>query len=322
MRLVFAGTPHAAVPSLEALLDSEHEVLAVITRPDGRAGRGRTLHPSPVKQRALAAGVEVLTPARPTDSSFLDRLRQLAPQVCPIVAYGALLPPEVLAIPSHGWVNLHFSLLPAWRGAAPVQHALLSGDDVTGASTFLLDAGMDTGPVLGTMTERIKPQDTAGDLLSRLAVAGASLLVATIDAMAAGQVAAVPQPGEGVSYAPKVTVADAQVRWADPAQAVDRRIRAVTPDPGAWSALAGQRVRLGPVELASDATGEALAPGELAVQGQQVLVGTASTPVRLGMVQPAGKRMMPAVDWARGARLAPQARFDLPARDDAQEVGG
>ncbi|WP_068434577.1 methionyl-tRNA formyltransferase, partial [Piscicoccus intestinalis] len=229
MRLLFAGTPAPALTALRALLDSRHEVVAVLTRPDARTGRGRTLHPSPVKQAALEAGLEVLTPARPRDPEFADRLRELAPDAAPIVAYGGLIPRALLDVPAHGWINLHFSLLPAWRGAAPVQHALIAGDDVTGASTFRLEGGLDTGPVLGTYTEAIGPTDTAGDLLDRLAEGGARLLVATLDALEAGRLEAVPQPADGVSLAPKLTVDDARVRWGDPAAAVDRRVRGCTP---------------------------------------------------------------------------------------------
>src|SRR5690349_9412349 len=242
MRLVFAGTPAAAVPSLDALLESGHEVAAVITRPDAPAGRGLRLAPSPVAQRAEAAGLEVLRPAKPGDQDFLDRLRQIAPACCPVTAYGALIPRSALDIPRRGWVNLHFSLLPAWRGAAPVQHAVMAGDEVTGASTFLIEEGLDTGPVFGVMTERIRPRDTAGDLLGRLAEGGAGLLVATMDGLADGSLQPVPQPADGVSLAPKIDVADARVRWERPALAVDRQVRGCTPAPGAWTTFRGQRL--------------------------------------------------------------------------------
>jgi methionyl-tRNA formyltransferase len=212
-----------------------------------------------------------------------------------------------LQIPRHGWVNLHFSVLPAWRGAAPVQHAIMAGDDVTGASTFLIEQGLDTGPVYGTLTETIGPRDTAGDLLARLAVSGAQLLVATLDGIAAGALEPQPQPADGVSLAPRIEVADARVDWALPAHVVDRRIRGVTPAPGAWTTWHGERFRVGPVEPVAEAP--ALAPGELAV-GKQVLVGTAGGAVRLGEVQPAGKRMLPAADWARGARPAAGERLE------------
>jgi methionyl-tRNA formyltransferase len=289
------------VPSLEALLDSAHEVVAVVTRPDAPAGRGRTLRPSPVRERAEAAGVEVLTPAHPRDEAFQARLRELAPDCCPVVAYGALVPQPVLDVPVHGWVNLHFSLLPAWRGAAPVQHALLHGDEITGATTFRLEAGMDTGPVYGVATERVRPTDTSGDLLERLATSGAGLLVATLDGIERGDLRPVPQPTDGVSLAPKITVDDARVDWSAPAVRVDRLVRACTPAPGAWTTLRGKRVKLGPVAL----TDEVLPAGEVAGD----LVGTATTAVRLGGVRPEGKGAMPAADWLRGLRLEPGEFF-------------
>ncbi|MCW2614610.1 MAG: fmt, partial [Frankiales bacterium] len=306
LRIVFAGTPAPALPSLRALLASAHEVVAVVTRPDAPAGRGRTLRPSPVRERAEAAGLEVLTPVHPRDEDFQARLRELAPDCCPVVAYGALVPPAVLAVPKHGWVNLHFSLLPAWRGAAPVQHAVLAGDEVTGASTFLLEQGLDTGPVFGVTTEEIGPHDTSGDLLGRLAVAGGGLLVHTLDAIEDGTVLARPQPSDGVSFAPKITVDDAHVDWTAPGQRVDRLVRACTPAPGAWTTLRGKRVKLGPVTL----TDQVLAPGELVVGADgDGLVGTATCAVRLGGVRPEGRSAMAATDWLRGLRLEPGEAF-------------
>ncbi len=327
MRLVLAGTPDAAVPSLLALLASRHEVVAVVTRPDARAGRGRTLEPSPVKRVALEHDLEVLTPPTPRDPDFLDRLAQLAPDCCPVVAYGALVPRAALDVPRLGWVNLHFSLLPAWRGAAPVQRAVMAGDDLTGATTFLLEEGLDTGPVLGTLTEAVRPDDTAGSLLDRLAAAGAGLLVATMDGLADGSVHAVPQPSEGVSLAPKLTTDEAQVRWGLPAHVVDRHVRGCTPAPGAWTTVRGERVKLGPVALgrpgaepggaglvgpdrvmaARDAV--VLAPGEVLVGKRAVLVGTGSTPVELGEVRPSGRKAMAAADWARGIRISSGERL-------------
>ena len=303
MRLIFAGTPEVTLPSLDALAASSHEIVAVVTRPDAPAGRGRRLVRSPAGTWADERGIEVLTPQRPREPEFLQRLRELAPECVPVVAYGALVPPSALEIPKHGWVNLHFSLLPAWRGAAPVQHAVLHGDEVTGASVFELEAGMDTGPVYGTLTERIRSVDTSGDLLTRLATEGAGLLVAVLDAIEAGTARAHPQPADGVSMAPKITVDDARVRWSDPAFAVDRRIRACTPAPGAWTTLRDERLKLGRVRPI--ANGAALAPGELLVERTQVLVGTATTPVILGEVRAAGKKPMSASDWARGLRLNP-----------------
>ena len=307
MRLVFAGTPEVALPSLRALLGSRHEVVAVVTRPDARSGRGRELHASPVAALAAEHGLEVLKPERPGDPEFLDRLRAIAPDCCPVVAYGALIPRAALGIPRHGWVNLHFSLLPAWRGAAPVQHAVWHGDDITGATTFLLEEGLDTGPVLGVVTEAIRPTDTSGDLLERLSVAGAGLLLATMDALDDGIMAAARQPADGVSLAPKITVEDAEVDWSQPAVRVDRQVRACTPAPGAWTTLAGERLRLGPVALLADDT--SLAPGELGVDKARVRVGTATHAVLLGDVQAPGKRPMAAADWARGARPAARARL-------------
>src|SRR6266516_1695172 len=226
MRLVFAGTPAVAVPSLDAIAASGHELVAVVTRPDAPAGRGRRLVRSPVGAWADERGIEVLTPVRPREPEFLDRLKSIAPECVPVVAYGALVPPAALEIPRYGCVNLHFSLLPAWRGAAPVQHAVLHGDEVTGAAVFELEAGLDTGPVYGTLTEPIRPGDTSGDLPDRLAGSGARLVVQVLDGIEAGTLTAVPQPADGVSMAPKVTVEDAQVRWVEPAFAVNRRIRA------------------------------------------------------------------------------------------------
>ncbi|WP_431837200.1 methionyl-tRNA formyltransferase [Cellulomonas sp. Y8] len=317
MRLLFAGTPAVALPSLDALLASRHEVVAVLTRPDARAGRGRTLTPSPVKERALEAGIEVLTPATLKDPEAQARIAAIAPDAAPVVAYGNLVPPAVLGLPRLGWVNLHFSVLPAWRGAAPVQHAIIAGDEVTGASTFLLEAGLDTGPVLGTLTETIRPLDTSGDLLGRLADAGSDLLVKTLDALEDGVLTPVPQPADGISLAPRLTTDDARVRWQHPAMAVDRRVRGCTPAPGAWTTLPdGVRLGLGPVRLVPEVTD--LAPGAVRVGRGEVLVGTGTHAVRLGEVRPAGKRAMAAADWARGARLDEST---VLGRDDAAGQG-
>lgn len=309
MRLVFAGTPEVAVPALDALVASHHDVVAVVTRPDAPAGRGRRLTPSPVALRAEELGLEVLKPGHPRDADFQARLSELAPEACPVVAYGALLPQSALDIPTHGWINLHFSLLPAWRGAAPVNAAVAAGDEVTGATTFLLDEGMDTGPVLGTMTETVRPRDTAGDLLGRLAVSGAGLLAATLDGIESGELRAVPQPADGASHAPKLTVDDARVRWSDPALAVDRHIRSVTPAPGAWTTLGGERVKIGSARPAEDAPTD-LGPGRISWDKRSFLVGTATVPMAIETIQPPGKKMMNALDWVRGARLDEGAVFE------------
>jgi len=300
MRVVFAGTPEVALPSLRAVAASRHELVGVVTRPDAPHGRGRKLVASPVAQLADELGVPVLKPEHPRDPAFQDRLRELRPDCCPVVAYGALLPQSALDIPAHGWVNLHFSILPAWRGAAPVQRSLWAGDEFTGATTFRIVPALDAGPTFGVVTERIRDTDTSGELLGRLAEAGAPLLVATLDGLEDGGVEARPQPEDGVSLAPKILVEDAEVRWTEPALAVDRRIRACTPAPGAWTTFDGERLKVGPVR--PDPEAPALPPGVLGVQKSYVHVGTGSVPVRLGEVRPFGKKQMPAADWARGLR--------------------
>lgn len=308
MRVVFAGTPQVAIPSLRAIAASGHDLIAVVTRPDARSGRGRAMRPSAVRVAAADLGLPVLTPDHPRDQTFQRSLHELRPDVCAVVAYGALLPPSVLEIPPLGWINLHFSLLPAWRGAAPVQHAILAGDELTGATTFRIDAGLDTGPVLGRMTERIGPQATAGELLDRLASAGAPLLVATLDALEDGSAVPVAQPADGISHAPKLGPDDAAVRWTDPAFAIDRRVRACTPTPGAWTTFRQGRLGLGPVRPVTEA--DRLDPGVILAQKHQVLVGTASGAVRLGTVRPVGKREMSAADWARGVRIEAGERLE------------
>jgi methionyl-tRNA formyltransferase len=305
VRLVFAGTPEPALPALRRLIASpRHDVVAALTRPDAVSGRRGKPSPSPVAQLARDEGIPVLTPTRPNSDEFVAELTALAPDCCAVVAYGALLRDKLLAIPPHGWINLHFSLLPAWRGAAPVQAALTAGDSVTGATTFRIERDLDSGPVYGVVTEAIQPQDTAGELLQRLSLSGAALLESTLDGIADGSLVAVPQPAEGVSIAPKITVDDARVRWELPAQAVERHIRAVTPHPGAWTLVDGIRLKIGPVTLEAEVdSSEHLEPGQLKVNRQGVRVGTGSQPVLLGHVQPPGKKPMPAADWARGARL-------------------
>jgi methionyl-tRNA formyltransferase len=313
VRLVFAGTPEPALPALRRLIDSpRHDVVAVLTRPDAAAGRRGKPEPSPVAREALERGIPVLRPARPNSDEFVAELAQLAPDCCAVVAYGALLRDGLLAVPARGWINLHFSLLPAWRGAAPVQAAIAAGDAITGASTFQIEPSLDSGPIYGVVTETIRPTDTAGELLERLAVSGATLLSATLDGIADATLTPVPQPTEGVSIAPKITVEEARVRWDLPAQVVDRRIRAVTPNPGAWTLLGDLRIKLGPVQMADASAmsepSEPLSPGAVHVDRKSVWVGTGSHPVRLGQIQPPGKKFMNAVDWARGARLDPTVR--------------
>jgi len=300
MRVVFAGTPGVALPSLRAVADSDHVLVGVVTRPDAPTGRGRRLAASPVAEAAEQLGVPVLKPGHPRDPEFQDQLKELAPDACAVVAYGALLPQSALDIPRLGWINLHFSLLPAWRGAAPVQRAIWAGDDVTGATTFRIVRELDAGPTYGVMTETIRPTDTAGDLLARLAEGGAGLLVATLDGITDGSLEERPQSPDDVSLAPKITVDDARVDWTQSAAAIDRQVRACTPTPGAWTTYAGERVKLGPLEPADGQ----LPPGEIVAGKQAVVVGTGTAALRLGDVQAVGKRPMPAADWARGLRLS------------------
>ncbi len=313
MRLVFVGTPEPALPSLRRLIDSSrHEVIAVLTRPDAAAGRRGKPEPSPVAREALDRGIPVLRPARPNSEEFVAELLELAPDCCAVVAYGALLREALLGVPPHGWINLHFSLLPAWRGAAPVQAAIAAGDTITGATTFEIEPSLDSGPIYGVVTETIRPTDTAGELLERLALSGAALLSTTLDGIADETLTPRPQPAEGVSIAPKITVEQARVRWDLPALVVERRIRAVTPNPGAWTLVGDLRIKLGPVRI--DGSPEfpgppkPLAPGDIHVDRKSVWIGTGSEPVRLGQIQPPGKKFMNAIDWARGARLDSAAR--------------
>ncbi|HSS24495.1 MAG TPA: methionyl-tRNA formyltransferase [Mycobacterium sp.] len=307
MRLVFAGTPKPALPALRRLIDSpRHEVVAVLSRPDAASGRRGKPEPSPVAREALDRGIPLLRPSRPNSEEFVAELTEMGPECCAVVAYGALLRDALLAVPPRGWINLHFSLLPAWRGAAPVQAAIAAGDTITGATTFQIEPSLDSGPVYGVVTETIQPTDTAGDLLERLSISGAALLSTTLDGIADATLTPRPQSTEGVSIAPKITVEQARVRWDLPAPVVERRIRAVTPNPGAWTLIGDLRVKLGPVHI--DEAPKPLAPRDIHVDRKSVWIGTGSEPVRLGQIQAPGKKLMNAVDWARGARLDPAAR--------------
>ena len=309
MRLVFAGTPEPAVPSLQKLVESpRHEVAAVLTRPDAASGRRGKPSPSPVARFALEHDIPVLRPGRPNSDEFIGELTELAPECCAVVAYGALLSERLLAVPKHGWVNLHFSLLPAWRGAAPVQAAIAAGDTVTGATTFQIEPALDSGPVFGVVTETVRPTDTAGELLERLSISGAALLATTIDGIADASLTPVPQPSDGVTIAPKITVDEARVRWDLPAHVVERRIRAVTPNPGAWTMIGELRVKLGAVTV--DESADVMPPGAIRVQRNGVRIGTGSQPVVLGVLQAPGKKPMNAADWARGARLDESAHAE------------
>jgi methionyl-tRNA formyltransferase len=307
VRLVFAGTPEPAVPALQKLVESpRHDVVAVLTRPDAASGRRAKPAPSPVARFAMEHDIPLLRPAKPNSDEFVAEVSELEPECCAVVAYGALLSGRLLAVPTHGWVNLHFSVLPAWRGAAPVQAAIAAGDTVTGATTFQIEPALDSGPVFGVVTETIRPTDTAGELLDRLSISGATLLASTLDGIADGSLTPVPQPPDGVSVAPKITADEARVRWELPAHVVDRRIRAVTPNPGAWTMVGDLRVKVGPVTI--DESADTLPAGAIRVDRDGVRVGTGSQPVVLGLIQPPGKKPMKAADWARGARLDESTR--------------
>jgi methionyl-tRNA formyltransferase len=307
VRIVFGGTPDVAVPSLDALADSRHELLAVVTRPDAPSGRGKKLTASRVAQRAVDLGIEVLKPQRPRDEEFVTRLNELAPDCCPVVAYGALLPQRVLDIPRHGWINLHFSLLPAWRGAAPVQHAILAGDQLTGATTFQIVLELDAGPIFATVSEPIRPDDTAGDLLHRLSLSGARLLVDTLDGIEDGTLTPTPQPETDaqVSYASKINVEDAHIDWTQPAEVVDRLIRACSPAPGAWTTFRRERFKINSARISDFA----LPPGRLEISKRSVRVGTATQALELDEVQAQGKKPMAAADWARGVTFETEPRL-------------
>jgi len=293
------------VPSLARLVESpRHDVVAVLTRPDAASGRRGKPSPSPVARFALEHDIPVLRPPKPNSDEFIAELAELAPECCAVVAYGALLSERLLAVPAHGWINLHFSLLPAWRGAAPVQAAIAAGDSVSGATTFQIEPALDSGPVYGIVTETVRPTDTTGELLERLSISGAALLSTTLDGIADGSLTPVPQPPDGVTIAPKVTVEEARVRWDLPAHVVERRIRAVTPNPGAWTMIGDLRVKLGPVAVDDqEGSDDSLPPGAIRVGRKAVHIGTGSQPVVLDVVQPPGKKPMNAIDWARGARL-------------------
>jgi methionyl-tRNA formyltransferase len=307
VRIVFGGTPDVAIPSLDSLLASRHEVVAVVTRPDAPSGRGKKLTASPVAQHAAKLGIEVLKPQRPRDEEFVSWLTEIAPDCCPVVAYGALLPQRVLDIPRHGWVNLHFSLLPAWRGAAPVQHAILAGDQITGATTFRIVLELDAGPIFATVTEPIRPEDTAGDLLHRLSLSGARLLVETLDGIEDGTLTPTPQPESDsqVSYASKINVEDAKIDWASAAEVVDRLIRACAPAPGAWTTFRGERFKINSAGIADTV----LPPAALEITKRSVRVGTATEALELGEIQAQGKKPMAAADWARGITFEPEPRL-------------
>ena len=299
MRVVFAGTPTAAVPALHRLAASGHEIATVVTRPDAPFGRKRVLTPSPVAQAAADLGLPVLKTSR-LDDDATAAILGAAPDLGVIVAYGGLVREPLLTGPAHGWINLHFSLLPRWRGAAPVQHAIIAGDTVTGADVFRLEAGLDTGEILGELRYDIPPLATAGDVLDALAHRGTYLLEDVVSAIAAGSEIAQPQAGQA-TLAPKLTLEDARLRWDEPADLVLARWRGSTPEPGAYTTIDGARLKV--LAAAPADTDARLTPGRFGQNGGRILVGTATEPIVLERVQPAGRPAMDAADWWRGLRV-------------------
>jgi methionyl-tRNA formyltransferase len=296
MRLVFAGTPAVAIPSLEAVA-ARHEVVAVITREDAPLGRKRVLTASPVAEAAGRLGLPVIKANRLGDD-VTARITALEPDLGAIVAYGGLVREPLLSLPRLGWVNLHFSLLPRWRGAAPVQHAVIAGDEETGAAVFRLVPALDAGDVYSELRRPIGPEETAGELLDALSVEGAALLADTVDALADGTAVATPQEGEGTP-APKLGIDDARLDLTEPAERVHARLRGVTPEPGAFALLDGERFKIHAARRTSGE--ESLPPGAVAQRATRILLGTGTDPLELVSVQPAGRRAMPAADWFRGA---------------------
>ncbi|NDB17789.1 MAG: methionyl-tRNA formyltransferase, partial [Actinobacteria bacterium] len=301
MRLLFAGTPEPAVAILESLTRSLHSVVGVLAQPDRAAGRGRAVTAGPVAAFARAQGLPLLQPERLREPGVQEWLVDLDVDCAVVVAYGQIIPSHLLALPGHGWLNLHYSLLPAWRGAAPVQHAILHGDEVTGACVFRIDEGLDTGPVFGCVTEEVTATDTTATLLARLTESGGQLMVAVLDALEQGAAVARAQSAEGVSLAPRITSAMTRLDWTLPASHLARAVRAFTPVPGAWTELGQQRVKLlGTPTAVLDAHS---APGEIVVGDSGVLVGSGAGSLMLDLVQSAGKAAMPASAWARGLRV-------------------
>lgn len=307
MRVVFAGTPQVALPTLQALVDSSHEVVGVITRPDAPQGRSKKLIPSPVAQKATELGIEVFKPTKVSDADFVAKLTQLAPDVCPVVAYGALLPQSVINIAKHGWINLHFSLLPAWRGAAPVQRSLMAGDIETGASVFRIVKDLDAGPIYRQLKYQIEPEDTAGDLLEKLAKSGAELMLNALDDISNG-VQPRAQSEDQISIASKIDVAECVIDWSQPAEKICNLIRGASPNPGARASYSGNTFKIYRAQLAENSPSQ-LSPGQIVATKREVFVGTGSFALKLVEVQPSGKKIMPATDWARGAK---PTNFDPP----------
>ncbi len=297
MRIVFFGTPAFAVPSLRALLRERYQVVGVVTQPDRPQGRSRsTLVPPPVKQEAERSGIPVLQPDRPLGDVFLAGLRHLEPGLGVVVAYGHLLRPAVLSLPAMGMINVHASLLPRWRGAAPIQHAILAGDRETGVSIMQMEAGLDSGPVLHRIATPLDPRETAGSLAARLAELGATALVDALSLLAAGFATPEPQESAGMTLAPKIVREQARLDWRRDAPALARQVHAFDPAPGAWATMADLPVKL----FGAQATEQSGEPGRVLAAGDQLVVGTGRGALAVREVQPAGKSRLPVTDWVRG----------------------
>ncbi len=312
MRIVFAGTPAFAAVALDALLTvPELRPVAVLTQPDRPSGRGLKLMPSPVKQRALAAGLPILQPASLREASAQAALAALSPDVMVVAAYGLILPQAVLDIPRFGCLNIHASLLPRWRGAAPIQRAILAGDAETGVAIMQMEAGLDTGPVLAERRTPIGPRETTGSLHDRLAPMGAEVLIDVLQALAAGQPpAARPQPETGVTYAAKITAEEARIDWAQPVEVIDRQIRAFDPTPGAWTTWQGEKLKIWAAEPAQESQRPASEPGTvLKAERGCLLLATGTEPLAIHALQRAGGRRLDTVAWLAGMPLRPGERF-------------
>ncbi len=306
MRIVFFGTPEFAVPSLQALLRERYTVVGVVTQPDRPQGRSRsTLVPPPVKQEAERAGIPVLQPIRPLGDVFLACLRHLAPDLGVVVAYGHILRPTVLSVPPHGMINVHASLLPRWRGAAPIQHAILAGEPESGVSIMGLEEGLDSGPVLHRVATPIGPDETAGELAARLAELGAGALVDALSLLGSGLARAEPQDAARATFAPKIDRESARLDWRGEAAALARRVRAFDPAPGAWTTHDGTAVKL----FGAVPTPERGEPGCVLAAGARLVVGCGNGALAIDEVQPAGKKRLPVGDWVRGRGIAVGARL-------------
>ena len=302
-RIIFAGSPEFAVPSLRAVADSRHDLVAVLTQPDRRSGRGRKAKAGPVKQSALELSVPVLQPVTLKDSEAVASLSALRPDLLVVVAYGLLLPSTVLDLPKLGCVNVHASLLPRWRGASPIQAAVLAGDDQTGVSLMKLDAGLDTGPVYATANTDIGQEETAGELHNRLATLGAELLASHLDAILAGELKPTPQPATGITHAGRIDKADAVIDWQRSAVEIARQVRAYVPWPVAETLLDGQRLRVWSAKPGDSDTSTGSAGEVVAAEPEAVLVSTGRGTLQLTRVQMPGKQQIDAGDFANGYPL-------------------